>query len=77
MLCIKCCPFLLAQCFDVQMQVIHLRAVNTTHRENLIRYKNLKNKILAAFDIFGVFTQFKFLIQFRQKIFKQGDIYSR
>ena len=66
MLCIKCCPFLLAQCFDVQMQVIHLRAVNTTHSENLIQYK----KILAAFDIFGVFTQFKFLIRFRQKMFK-------
>ena len=59
MLCIKCCPILLAQCFDVQMQVIRLRAVNNTHRENLIQYKNLKNKILAAFDIFGVFTQFK------------------
>ena len=65
MLCIKCCPFLLAQCFDVQMQVIRLRGVNTTHSENLIQYKNLKNKILAAFDIFGVFTQFKFLIQLR------------
>ena len=51
--------FLLAQCFDVQMQVIRLRSVNNTHRENLIQYKNLKNKILAAFDIFGVFTQFK------------------
>ena len=53
MLCIKWCPFLLAQCFDVQMQVKRLRAVNNTHRENLIQYKNLKNKILAAFDIFG------------------------
>ena len=59
------------------MQVIRLRAVNNTHRENLIQYKNLKNKILAAFDIFGVFTQFKFLIQFRQEMFKQGDSYSR
>ena len=26
----------------------------------LIQYKNLKNEILAAFDIFGVLTQFKF-----------------
>ena len=77
MLYIKCCPFLLAQCFDVQMQMIHLRAVNTTHRENLIQYKNLKNKILATFDIFGVFTQIKFLIQFRQKMFKQDDTSSR
>ena len=77
MLSIKYCPFLLAQCFDVQMQVIHLRAVNTTHTENLIQYKNLKNKMLAVFDIFGVFTQFKFLIQFRQKMFKQGDTSSR
>ena len=59
------------------MQVIRLRAVNNTHRENLIQYKNLKNKVLAAFDIFGVFTQFKFLIQFSQKMFKQGDTCSR
>ena len=77
MLCIKCCPILLAQCFDVQMQVIRLRAVNNTHRENLIQYKNLKSKILAAFDIFGVFTQFKFLIQLGQDMFKQGDSSSR
>ena len=42
------------------MQAIRLRAFNNTHRENLVQYKNLKNKILAAFDIFGVFTQFKF-----------------
>ena len=63
MLCIKCCLFLLEQCFDVQMQVIRLHVVNNTHRENLTQYKNLKNKVLAAFDIFGVFTQFKFLIQ--------------
>ena len=42
------------------MQVIRLRAVNNTHGENLIQYNNLKNKILAAFDSFGVFTQFKF-----------------
>ena len=55
----------MAQCFDVQMQVIRLRAVNNTRRENLIHYKNLKNKILAAFDILGVFTQFKFLIQLK------------
>ena len=48
------------------MQVKRLRAVNKTHRENLIQYKNLKKKILAAFDIFGVFTQFKFIIQLRQ-----------
>ena len=41
-------------------QVIRLSATNNTHRENLIQYKNLKNRILAAFDIFGVFTQFKF-----------------
>ena len=27
------------------MQVIRLRAVNNTHRENLIQYKNLQNKI--------------------------------
>ena len=77
MLCIKCCPFLLAQCFDVQMQAKRLRAVNSTHRENLIQYKNLENKILAAFDIFGVFTQFKFLIQLGQEMFKQGDSSSR
>ena len=43
------------KCFDIQMKVIRLCAVNNTHRENLIQYKNLKNKILAAFDIFGVF----------------------
>ena len=42
------------------MQVIRLRAVNNTYRENLIQCKNLKKKILAAFDIFRVFTQFKF-----------------
>ena len=60
MLSIKFCLFLLAQRFDVQMQVIRLRAVNNTHRENLIQYKNLKNKILAAFDIFGVFQSVKF-----------------
>ena len=77
MLCIKCCLFLLEQCFDEQMQVIRLRAVNNTHRENLIQYKNLKNKVLAAFDIFGVFTQFKFLIQLGQDMFKQGDSSSR
>ena len=77
MLCIKCCLFLLEQCFDEQMQVIRLRAVNNTHRENLIQYKNLKNKALAAFDIFGVFTQFKFLIQLGQDMFKQGDSSSR
>ena len=59
------------------MQVIRLRAVNNTNRENLIQYKNLKNKVLAAFDIFGVFTQFKFLIQLRQEMFKQGDSSSR
>ena len=40
------------------MQVI--RTVNDTHRENLIQYKNLKYKILATFNIFGVFTQFNF-----------------
>ena len=67
----------MAQCFDVQMHVIRLRAVNNTHRENLIQYKNLKNKILAAFEIFGVFLQFKFLIQLRQEMFKQGDLSSR
>ena len=39
---------------------MRLRAVNNTHRENLIQYKNWKNKILAAFDSFAVFTQFKF-----------------
>ena len=59
------------------MQVIRLRAVNNTHRENLIQYKNFKNKILAAFEIFGVFLQFKFLIQLRQEMFKQGDLSSR
>ena len=59
------------------MQVKRLRAVNNTHRENLIQYKNLKNNILAAFDIFSVFTQFKFLIQLRQEMFKQGDSSSR
>ena len=59
------------------MQVKRLRAVNKTHRENLIQYKNLKKKILAAFDIFGVFTQFKFTIQLRQEMFKQGDSSSR
>ena len=59
------------------MQVISWRAVNTTHKENLIQYKNFKNKILAAFDIFSVFTQFKFLIQLRQGMFKQGDSSSR
>ena len=75
--CIKCCLFLLEQCLDVQMQVIRLRAVNNTNRENLIQYKNLKNKVLAAFDIFGVFTQFKFLIQLGQDMFKQGDSSSR
>ena len=73
MLYIKCCLFLLEQCFDVEMQVIRLRAVNNTHRENLIQCKNLRNKVLTAFDIFGVFTQFKFLIQLDQDVFKQGD----
>ena len=58
------------------MQVKRLRAVNNTHRENLIQYKNLKKKILAAFDIFGVFTQFKFIVHLRQ-MFKQGDSSSR
>ena len=67
------------KCFDVQMKVIRLCAVNNTHRENLIQYKNLKNKILAPFDIFGVFTQFKFYnsIKTRQEMFKQGDSSSR
>ena len=59
------------------MQVKRLRAVNKTHRENLIQYKNLKKKILAAFDISGVFTRFKFIIQLRQEMFKQGDSSSR
>ena len=59
------------------MQVKRLRAVNNTHRENLIQYKNLKKKILAAFDIFGVLTQFKFIIHLRQEMFKQGDSSSR
>ena len=59
------------------MPVKRLRAVNNTHRENLIQYKNLKKKILAAFDIFGVFTQFKFIIQLRHEMFKQGDSSSR
>ena len=47
------------------MQVIRLRVVNNTRRENLIQYNNLKNQILAAFDIFGVLRQFKFLINKR------------
>ena len=59
------------------MQAIRLRAVNNTRRENLIQCKNLKNKILAAFDVFGVFTQIKFLIQLRQEMFKQGHSSSR
>ena len=75
MLSIKCGLLLLAQRFDVQMQVIRLRAVNNTHRENLIQYKNLKNKILAAFDIFGVFQSVE--IQSRQEMFKQDDSSSR
>ena len=62
------------KCFDVQMKVIRLCAVNNTHRENLIQYKNLKNKILVAFDIFGVSVCF---IQLRQEMFKQGDSSSR
>ena len=33
--------------------------------------------MLAAFDIFGVFTQFNFLIQLRHEMFKQGDTSSR
>ena len=47
------------------MQVKRLRAVNNTHRDNLIQCKTLKKKILAAFDILGVFTQFKFIIHLR------------
>ena len=59
------------------MEVTRLRVVNNTHRENLIQHKNLKNKILTVFDIFGVFTQFKLYNWLRQEMFKQGDSSSR
>ena len=60
------------------MQVIRLRAANNTHRENLIQYKNLKNKILDAFLIFSVcLRNLSFIIQLRQEMFKQGDSSSR
>ena len=54
------------KCYASNIVHAYLISVSTirwyvnTHRENLIQYKSLKNKILAPFDIFGVFTQFKF-----------------
>ena len=39
--------------------------------------QELEKKILAVFNIFGVFTQFKFYNWLRQEMFNQGDSSSR
>ena len=82
MLCIKCCPrpsnFCWHNALTYKMQVICLRAANNAHRENLIQYKNLKNKILDAFLIFSVcLRNLSFIIQLRQEMFKQCDSSTR
>ena len=47
--------------FSISMQKCEVgarfSAFNDTHKENLIQYKNLLKKILAASDLFDVFTQ--------------------